>query len=186
MSPPIFLLHICQEINDSGYLIGFINNILGRVNFIQKNSQLLYKRRSSVPASRFFIFYDTTYTLTKFLAKYRLPLLFLTYFKYFLKLLLTCIKLPLLTKYITSHSEVFLRKGVLNISSKLTREHPYRSVISVKLQSHFGMGVLLQICCIFSEYLFLGTPPIGCFRKYLDISQKFPLKCSTQSTYNMT
>ena len=27
------------------------------------------------------------------------------------------------------------------------------------------MGVLLQICCIFSESLFLGTPVGGCFRK---------------------
>ena len=26
------------------------------------------------------------------------------------------------------------------------------------LKSHFGMGALLQICCIFSEYLFLRTP----------------------------
>ena len=28
---------------------------------------------------------------------------------------------------------------------------------------HFGMGVLLQICCIFSEHLFLRTPPEGSF-----------------------
>ena len=26
------------------------------------------------------------------------------------------------------------------------------------LKSHFGMGVLLEICCIFSEHLFLRTP----------------------------
>ena len=31
------------------------------------------------------------------------------------------------------------------------------------LKSHFGMGVLLQICCIFSEDLFLRTPLGGCF-----------------------
>ena len=29
------------------------------------------------------------------------------------------------------------------------------------LKSHFGMGV--QICCIFSEHLFLRTPLEGCF-----------------------
>ena len=31
------------------------------------------------------------------------------------------------------------------------------------LKSHFGMGVLLQICCIFSEHIFLRTPLDGCF-----------------------
>ena len=30
-------------------------------------------------------------------------------------------------------------------------------------QSQFGMGVLLQICCIFSEQLFVRTPLEGCF-----------------------
>ena len=30
-------------------------------------------------------------------------------------------------------------------------------------KSHFGMSVLLQICFIFSEYLFLKTPFGGCF-----------------------
>ena len=42
------------------------------------------------------------------------------------------------------------------ICSKFTGEHPCRSV-------NFGMGVLLQICCIFSEHLFLATPVSGCF-----------------------
>ena len=31
------------------------------------------------------------------------------------------------------------------------------------LKSHLSMGVLLQIWCIFSEHLFLGTPLGGCF-----------------------
>ena len=31
------------------------------------------------------------------------------------------------------------------------------------LKSHFGMGVLLYSCCIFSEHLLLRTPPGGCF-----------------------
>ena len=42
--------------------------------------------------------------------------------------------------------------GVLKTCSKFTREHPYRNVISIKLQSkatlrkpHLGMGVLLEI-----------------------------------------
>ena len=37
----------------------------------------------------------------------------------------------------SSHSEVFLRKGVRKICSKLTGEHPYRSAVSMKLQSKF-------------------------------------------------
>ena len=53
----------------------------------------------------------------------------------------------------TSHPEVFLRKGVPKICSKFTGEDPYRSVISIKLQSnsHFSMRVLLKVCRIFSE-----------------------------------
>ena len=35
----------------------------------------------------------------------------------------------------SSHPEVFLRKGVLKICSKFTGEHPWRSVILIKLQS---------------------------------------------------
>ena len=68
----------------------------------------------------------------------------------------------------SSHLEVFLGKGVLKICNKFTGEHPCRSVISINLlcnllKSHFGAGVLLQICCIFSERLFLITPLGGCF-----------------------
>ena len=37
----------------------------------------------------------------------------------------------------SSHPEVFLRKGVLKICSKFTGEPPYRSAISIKLQSNF-------------------------------------------------
>ena len=37
----------------------------------------------------------------------------------------------------SSHPKVFLRKGALKICSKFTREHPYRSAISIKLQSNF-------------------------------------------------
>ena len=44
----------------------------------------------------------------------------------------TCFKITEAT-YRSSHPEVFLRKGVLKIYSKFTREHPCRSVISIKL-----------------------------------------------------
>ena len=36
-----------------------------------------------------------------------------------------------------------LSKSVLKICSKFTGEHPCRSIISMKLKSDFGMGVLL-------------------------------------------
>ena len=60
----------------------------------------------------------------------------------------------------SSHQEVFLGKGVLNICNKFTGEHPRESAISIKLlatllKPHFGQGVLMWICCIFSEHLFL-------------------------------
>ena len=65
----------------------------------------------------------------------------------------------------SSHYEVFLRKVVLKICSKFTEEHPCRSFCKATLlKSHFGMGILLQICCIFSEHLFLRTTLGGCFR----------------------
>ena len=37
----------------------------------------------------------------------------------------------------SSHSEVFLRKGVVKTCSKFTGEHPCGSAISIKLQSNF-------------------------------------------------
>ena len=61
--------------------------------------------------------------------------------------------------------EVFLEKGALKICSKFTGEHPCRNVITIKLL--FGMGVLLEICCIFSEHLFLRTPLDGCRWKFI-------------------
>ena len=39
--------------------------------------------------------------------------------------------------YKSSHSEVFLGKGVLKICSKFTVVHPCRNSISIKLQSNF-------------------------------------------------
>ena len=48
--------------------------------------------------------------------------------------------------YRSSHPEVFLGKGVLEICSKFTGEHPYRSVISVKLQRNFIEVTLRHRC----------------------------------------
>ena len=36
------------------------------------------------------------------------------------------------------------------------------------LKSHFSMGALLYICCIFPEHLFLRTPLEGCFRLFIE------------------
>ena len=63
----------------------------------------------------------------------------------------------------SSPSEVFLGKDVLKIYSKFTGEYPCRSVISIKLKSHVGMGLLLKIYCIFSGHLFLITLIEGYF-----------------------
>ena len=40
-----------------------------------------------------------------------------------------------------------------------------KSCFATLLKSHFVMGVLLYIDCIFSEHLLLGTPQEGCFCK---------------------
>ena len=60
----------------------------------------------------------------------------------------------------SSPPDMFLGKGVLKICCKFTGQQPYKATL---LKSHFGMGVLLSICCIISEHLFLKTPLEGCF-----------------------
>ena len=60
----------------------------------------------------------------------------------------------------SSRPKLFLKKDVLKISSKFTGEHPCQSAILIKLQSsfiesNFDLGVLLYVCCIFSEQFFL-------------------------------
>ena len=45
-------------------------------------------------------------------------------------------KLEKYSAYRSSHPDVFLRKGVLKISSKFTGEHHCRSAISIKLVRH--------------------------------------------------
>ena len=55
------------------------------------------------------------------------------------------------------------------------------------LKSRFGIGVLLWICCIFSEHLFSRTPLDGCFcLKYLWIGGILFLDCCTSSLFHAT
>ena len=63
----------------------------------------------------------------------------------------------------SSHPEMFLRKGVLEICSKFTGEHTCQSAISIKLLCNFieitlWHGCSPVYCSIFSEHLFLRTP----------------------------
>ena len=46
----------------------------------------------------------------------------------------------------------------------------------IAIKSHCGMGVILKICCIFSECLFLGTPLSGCLCTLLPF-QPTTVKC---------
>ena len=70
------------------------------------------------------------------------------------------------SRYRKSLPEVFLQKGGLKVCSKFTREHPYRSVISIELQSSF-IGILLRNGCFPVNLLhifrapFSKTPPGG-------------------------
>ena len=53
---------------------------------------------------------------------------------------------------------MFLRKGVLNICSKFTGEHPCRSAISIKLQSNFIEIVLRHECSPINLLHIFRTP----------------------------
>ena len=63
-----------------------------------------------------------------------------------------------LRKYRSSHPEVFLEKGVLQICSKFTGEHPYRSVISKKLQNNFIEITLWHACSPVNLLHYFRTP----------------------------
>ena len=71
----------------------------------------------------------------------------------------------------SSRSEVFLGKAVLKICSKFTGEHPYRSVISIKLQSNFTEITLRHGCSpVNLLHIFITPFPMntilgGCFIK---------------------
>ena len=64
-----------------------------------------------------------------------------------------------------------LRKRYTVNMRKLTGENSCWSVISLwfSCESHFGKGVVLQVCCIFSENLFLRTPMDGYFGWYFSV-----------------
>ena len=57
----------------------------------------------------------------------------------------------------SSRPVVFLRKGVLKICSKLTGEHPCRSVILIKLQCNFIEITFRYGCSSVNLLLILGT-----------------------------
>ena len=61
-------------------------------------------------------------------------------------------------KFRSSHPEVFLRKYVLEICSKFTGEHPYRSAISIKLQSNFTEITLRHGCSPVNLLYIFRTP----------------------------
>ena len=55
-------------------------------------------------------------------------------------------------------------RGVLRKRYPENMQQMYRRTCKATLlKPHFDMGIVLQICCIFSEYLFLGIPTGGCF-----------------------
>ena len=68
----------------------------------------------------------------------------------------------------SSRLEVFLRKCVPKICGKFTEEHPWQSVISIKLQNNF---IKITLCHGYSPVNllqifgtpFLRTPLEGCF-----------------------
>ena len=59
----------------------------------------------------------------------------------------------------SSHPEVSLRKGIRKICSKFTGEHPYGSVISIKLQSNF-IGITLRQGCSPVNLLHIFRTPL--------------------------
>ena len=61
-------------------------------------------------------------------------------------------------KYAANLEENILVKGQFQWSCKATL-----------LKPHFDMDVLLQICCIYSEHLFLRTPLEGCSVYYISL-----------------
>ena len=75
----------------------------------------------------------------------------------------------LFTQFIRStHTQVSVGKGFLQIWSKLTGQLPCRSVILIKFHSNIieitpGHGYSPVNYCIFPEHLFLRIPLDGCF-----------------------
>ena len=59
--------------------------------------------------------------------------------------------------------EITLRHECFPVNCCIFLEPPFLRTPATLLKSPFDMGVLLYICCMFSEHLFLGTPLDGCF-----------------------
>ena len=79
-----------------------------------------------------------------------------------------------LLNFRSSHPEVFSTKGVLKIYSKFTGEHPYRSVISIKLLCNFVEIALPYECSLVNLLHILRTPfpkklLDDCFLNFLNI-----------------
>ena len=65
-----------------------------------------------------------------------------------------------LEKIRSSRAEVFLRRGVLKIYCRYTGERPYRSVISIKLQSIFiGITLWHESSLVYLLHIFRTTFP---------------------------
>ena len=73
--------------------------------------------------------------------------------------------------------EITLRDGCSVNLLHISRIFP-KSTYATLLKSHFGMGILLLICCIFSENLFLRTPMKGYF-----CNLEWLINLSCQSNY---
>ena len=64
---------------------------------------------------------------------------------------------------------IFFKKNSKKIAPRRYQRQPSSGVFlgkytaNLQEKTHFGIGVLLYICCIFSEHLFLRTPLEGCF-----------------------
>ena len=72
----------------------------------------------------------------------------------------------------TIPQEMLLRKGILKICSKFTREYPWWSVDSIKLQTnllklHFSIGVFTQIAAYFQNTF---------LQEYFRVTSAKPLK----------
>ena len=133
-------------------------------------------------------------------------------YEVFWKWLANCTIIQNITSFRSNRPELFLGKGALKICNKFAGEHPCPNAISIKLlynsveielrhgcssvnllqttywnrtlKSHLGMGVLLQILCTFSEYLFPKAPLKDCFWSLCltKSNSKFNLPYQTTST----
>ena len=85
----------------------------------------------------------------------------------------------------SSPPEVLLGKDILKKCRRFTGEHPCRSVISINLLCNWMfilcMDVLLKICYIFSEHLFIRRPTKGCFSRKFKMQNFSGSYCTSRS-----